>query len=55
MIRTNSMKDSLSKSLNRFIDTGGKDYTSPAKIERSAKALALRKMGVRKLKVKSIK
>lgn len=46
---------SLSKSLNRYMESGGKEYKSPSKFHQESKTVALRKAGGRKLKVKSIK
>ncbi len=46
---------SLNKSLERFVESRGKEYRKPEYFERVAKTVALRKMGMRKLKVKSEK
>jgi len=46
---------SLNKSLGRYMESQGKEYRKPEYFEKNAKTVALRKMGMRKLKVKSEK
>lgn len=49
------MSDALSGSLNRYIATEGEYYANPARLAKMARTSALRKKGIRKLKVKEQK
>lgn len=46
------MADALKESLGRYMESGGEEYRTPAYLKKHALTSALRRKGIKKLKVK---